>query len=212
MSRFLTYENCKKYKKVWLVIFTLVFIAILLSFYFSSTTIQNKRNDAGSFYVQNHPKGYGAFLIATSSTVVLFERGVDGDTLEVSDLTHKSIYRVRIIGINAPESVDPHRSPECFGKEASMYLGQLFEKGTRLRLQHDFSQDYLDVFGRSLAYIEHDGEDIGLKILSNGYAYEYTWNMNNPYERQMAYKGAEGISKRSKVGIWGKCKDKNNMH
>lgn len=42
---------------------------------------------------------------------------VDGDTLRVQ--VEGKDQAVRVIGINTPETVDPRRAVECFGKEAS---------------------------------------------------------------------------------------------
>jgi micrococcal nuclease len=60
------------------------------------------------------------------------ERVVDGDTLVVdADGVDE---KVRLIGINTPESVDRNRPVMCFGKEASAHLAELVPPGTPVRL------------------------------------------------------------------------------
>src|ERR687892_260057 len=59
-------------------------------------------------------------------------RVVDGDTLVVTGGV-----RVRLIGVNTPESVDPRRPVECFGKEASAALARLVPPGATVPLSYD---------------------------------------------------------------------------
>lgn len=49
-------------------------------------------------------------------------RVIDGDTIELENGE-----KLRYIGINTPESVDPRRKVECFGKEASAFNKNLVE-------------------------------------------------------------------------------------
>ncbi|HLI28233.1 MAG TPA: thermonuclease family protein, partial [Chloroflexota bacterium] len=64
-------------------------------------------------------------------------RVVDGDTIIVALDGREA--RVRYIGINAPESVDPRRPVQCFGKEAAARNEQLVG-GQRVWLEKDVSE------------------------------------------------------------------------
>src|SRR5687767_3189742 len=88
-------------------------------------------------------------------------RIVDGDTsvVEVTDRTGRpgdgratvgEEHRVRLIGIDTPESVDPRSPVECFGTEASAAAKALLE-GTDVRLVKDVSET--DRFGRLVRYV-----------------------------------------------------------
>jgi endonuclease YncB( thermonuclease family) len=77
------------------------------------------------------------------STVV---RVIDGDTLEVSGGT-----RVRLIGVDAPETGAANSSGSCFGVEATRYMTELVPPGTPVRLVYDVER--YDQFGRTLAYV-----------------------------------------------------------
>lgn len=78
------------------------------------------------------------------------DRVIDGDTVDV-DLNGK-IERIRLIGMNTPESVDPRRPVECFGKEASNRAKALLS-GKTVYLETDDSQGTRDQYGRALRYI-----------------------------------------------------------
>jgi hypothetical protein len=54
------------------------------------------------------------------------------------------------VGINAPETVDPRRKVECFGREASDFNAGLVE-GKRVRLEKDISET--DRYGRLLRFV-----------------------------------------------------------
>src|SRR3712207_834205 len=76
---------------------------------------------------------------------------VDGDTLDVKN-KEGITERLRLIGINTPETVDPRKPVECFGKEASNRAKTLLHGGT-VTLEFDPTQDTRDKYGRLLAYV-----------------------------------------------------------
>ncbi|MFV0260376.1 MAG: thermonuclease family protein, partial [Acidimicrobiales bacterium] len=74
---------------------------------------------------------------STGSTVDtgVIERVVDGDTV-VLDLAGTS-ERVRLIGIDSPESVAENRPVQCYGPEASEALKALLPPGTTVSSTRD---------------------------------------------------------------------------
>lgn len=138
---------------------------------------------------------------------------VDGDTLEVKRLDGKDIdglgkiVKVRLIGINSPESVDPRRPVECFGVEAGEYLKKI-SLGRIAALEFDESQAKIDEYGRILAYvfIKNSGvypNNISLlneEMIKNGYAYEYTYS--TPYKYQNEFKYFQELARRDYLGLW----------
>lgn len=124
---------------------------------------------------------------------------VDGDTIDVY-LNGKTV-RVRIIGINTPETVDPRSPVECFGKEASNYAKSLLTAKI-VTLEPDETQDNVDRYGRLLRYVYlPDKSDFGLQMIKNGYAYEYTYDL--PYKKQAEYKKAQTDAENKNLGLWG---------
>lgn len=121
----------------------------------------------------------------------------DGDTFTVDYNGVET--SVRIIGINTPETVDPRKTVECFGEQASSYLkNKLY--GREVDLERDYTQDNRDKYDRLLRYAYLDGEDIGYDVIYNGYGYEYTYYI--PYEKQSEYKEAEKDAEQSGRGLW----------
>ncbi|MFN7150141.1 MAG: thermonuclease family protein, partial [Microthrixaceae bacterium] len=104
------------------------------------------------------------------------ERVVDGDTLVV--VVDGAEERVRLIGMNTPESVDRRRPVMCFGKEASAHLDELVPAGTPVRLERDV--EVRDRYDRLLAYLYRasDGLFVNLAMVTDGYAQQYTFPPN----------------------------------
>lgn len=124
---------------------------------------------------------------------------VDGDTVDV--LIDKKITRVRMLGINTPETKDPRKDVECFGPEASEKLKETLI-GKVIELKKDSSQDSEDKYGRLLRYIFLEGENINQKMISEGYAFEYTYK--KPYELQKEFRKSESGAREKNLGLWNK--------
>lgn len=131
----------------------------------------------------------------TTATIV---KVVDGDTIQVN--INGTRETVRIIGINTPETVDPRRPVECFGKEASDKAKTLLPVGKTIELEEDLSQDTRDRYNRLLRYVFIDGNDYGKQMISEGFAYEYTYEI--PYRYQQDYKAAQQQAQENKRGLW----------
>ena len=126
------------------------------------------------------------------------ERVIDGDTIDISFNGTKT--RVRLIGINTPETVDPRRPVQCFGKEASARAKELLS-GKEVFIELDPSQDRYDKYGRLLAYIYlPNGVFFNELMIKEGYAYEYTYRV--PYKYQEEFKQAERDARTNKRGLW----------
>ena len=125
-------------------------------------------------------------------------RIVDGDTLVVTGGV-----RVRLIGINTPESVDPRRPVECFGKEASAALGRLVPPGTTVRLVHDVERT--DRFGRTLAYLyrQPDGLFVNAALVEQGFAEPATYPPNVAHAGEFAALARH--AREGRAGLWSAC-------
>ncbi|MCX6736199.1 MAG: thermonuclease family protein [Candidatus Parcubacteria bacterium] len=125
-------------------------------------------------------------------------RIVDGDTLivQMSGIEEK----IRLIGLNTPETVDPRKTVECFGKEASDEAKRILT-GKSVQIETDSSQDRYDKYGRLLAYVFlSDGTNFNRQTIKNGYGYEYTYHL--PYKYQKEFKQAEKYARENKKGLW----------
>lgn len=130
---------------------------------------------AGVMWVLNATNGSSASEL-TEATVV---RVVDGDTLVVDIAGTEN--RVRLIGIDAPESVHPDESRNTEeGKTASEHLTETLTEGTTVWLERDVSDT--DRYDRLLRYVwlekptnsnsasEAEAKMLNARLVAEGYA------------------------------------------
>ncbi|MCY4089102.1 MAG: thermonuclease family protein [Candidatus Saccharibacteria bacterium] len=123
---------------------------------------------------------------------------VDGDTIDV--LIDDQIERLRLIGLDTPETVDPRKPVECFGLEASTKAKQLL-LNKFVYLESDPSQGQRDRYGRLLRYVFlKSGFHYNLEMIKQGYAHEYTYKI--PYKYQTQFKDAQRQAQLSQLGLW----------
>ena len=130
---------------------------------------------------------------------------VDGDTLTVSK-DGKNI-TLRLIGIDTPETVHPSKPVECFGIQASNKAKSLLS-GKYVTLETDETQGEFDKYQRMLAYVYlSDGTMFNEYMISEGYAYEYTYS--DPYKYQSDFKSSQKSAQENKKGLWaeGMCEE-----
>ena len=109
-------------------------------------------------------------------------RVIDGDTILVG--TGSEEISVRLIGIDAPESVHPDETkntPE--GEAASEWLQSVLPVFSIVYLEYDVER--YDKYGRTLAYVYLDDSKTMLNrlLLESGYAEIMTIPPNTKYER-----------------------------
>ncbi len=136
--------------------------------------------------------------IDVNSTTYPVTTVVDGDTIKVE--INGKIETVRIVGINTPETVDPRRPIECFGAQASQKLRELLI-GKKVSLQTDITQSDRDRYGRLLRFIFLESEDVGLKMLREGFAVESLYS-STPHKYRVLYLQAQKEAQESKKGLW----------
>ncbi len=172
----------------------------------------------GKRYYMGRP--YDAFIImrflglgitntdlSTITTNTIFEvregtyrvdRVVDGDTIDVD--INGNISRLRLIGMDSPESVDPNEPVQCYAIEASNKAKELLE-GKNVRIEADPTQGYVDKYDRLLRYVfMEDGTNFNEYMIKNGFAYEYTYN--TAYKYQEAFRLAEADARVNERGLW----------
>lgn len=133
-----------------------------------------------------------------SSDEARIDRVVDGDTV-VALFQNNTSEKIRIIGMNAPESVDPRKEVQCYGKEASAHLRDLIQ-GKIVRLERDDSQQNKDKYGRLLRHVFLSDLNIAESMIKDGYAYEYTYSA--AYKYQKIFKIAQQEAQKNEAGLW----------
>ena len=124
---------------------------------------------------------------------VLVERVVDGDTLRLADRT-----RVRLIGVDTPETKRPDSPVEPFGPEASEFTRAHVE-GRFVRLE--FDKERHDKYERVLAYVYLDDWFLNEELIRAGLGRAIT---NHPYSESMKrrFRKAQQEAQRARRGIW----------
>jgi micrococcal nuclease len=125
----------------------------------------------------------------------------DGDTINVR--IGGTTEKVRLIGIDTPETKKPDTPVQCFGPEATAFTKALLPAGTRLHLQRDI--EARDKYGRLLAYAYRvsDGMFVNLEIIAKGFARLLTIPPNVAHTGEFV--AAAQAAERQNIGLWGGC-------
>jgi micrococcal nuclease len=141
---------------------------------------------------------------ATTENEVLITifKVVDGDTVDIEIDGHTE--RVRLIGVNTPETKHPTKPIECFGPEASAYLTQLLPKGTTVRIERDV--EARDRYGRMLLYLYLGSNDlfINLDLVARGYGTPMSIEPNTFHRNDFVRAAAQAEA--ANVGLWKACR------
>jgi micrococcal nuclease len=124
---------------------------------------------------------------------------VDGDTV-LARLRSGRIEKLRLLGVDTPETVDPRKPVQCFGHEASAYTAaRLVGRAVTLELD----AEPRDKYGRLLAYVLIDGHRFDDELLAHGYARLLVIPPNGAHARAMLR--AELAARAAGRGLWGAC-------
>lgn len=126
---------------------------------------------------------------------------IDGDTVDVR--IGRTTERVRLIGVDTPETVARERPVQCFGAEASARTKELLPEGTEVRLERD--EVTRDRYGRLLAYVFRSSDDllVNLDLVSGGFADAVTFGDNEALYKVLA--AAEADARADGTGLWSAC-------
>lgn len=138
-------------------------------------------------------------VISESTELVRVTRVIDGDTIEIS-----GGQKVRYIGVDTPETVDPNQPTGCFGKEASLKNQELV-LGRQVRLEKDVSET--DRFSRLLryVYITENGNEIMVneELVKQGFALASSYPPDIKYQEILSAAQTEARDKNR--GLWASC-------
>ena len=135
----------------------------------------------------------------TTTAVVL--KVVDGDTIDIRDDLRGRL-RVRMLGIDTPETKRPGYTVGCWGPESTEFAMSTM-LGQRVALIPDPTQDRTDRYGRTLAYLEKaDGWNYSVEAARAGAARSYV-HEGNPVSRYDAIMAAERDAREAQRGLWG---------
>jgi endonuclease YncB( thermonuclease family) len=137
---------------------------------------------------------------SVDATAVVLEV-VDGDTIDIRDEIRGHL-RVRVLGIDTPETVKPGYPVDCWGPQATQFASSTL-LGQRVAVVTDPTQDRTDRYGRTLAYlVRPDGWDYSVEAARAGAARSYVYG-GVPVTRHSAIAAAEQEAKDALRGLWG---------
>ena len=130
---------------------------------------------------------------------VLVTNVADGDTVGLADGR-----KIRLLGIDTPESVKPNAPVDCYGLEASAFAKRTL-LGVAVVAQLDSTQGETDRYGRTLAYLAlPDGRDYSVMAAEAGVARSYVYQ-NRPVRKAAEIAAAEQRAQAARLGLWGAC-------
>lgn len=120
-------------------------------------------------------------------------RVIDGDTIEIA-----GGHRVRLIGVDTPETVHPDRPEEPFGSEASAFTRSKVE-GQEVRIE--FDRERVDSHGRLLAFVFIHGECLNELLIREGLSPAVT-TFSYRAAMKRRFVAAEATAKGQRRGLW----------
>jgi micrococcal nuclease len=126
-------------------------------------------------------------------------RVIDGDTV-IARLDGGAVEKIRLLGVDTPEVVDPRKPVQCFGHAASDFTKTQLT-GRRVSLELDTEQR--DKYGRLLAYVILDGHRYNDLLIERGYARFLVIPPNGSHARTMLRK--ELAARAARRGLWRDC-------
>ena len=139
----------------------------------------------------------------------LADKVIDGDTISVQASGRE--IRIRLLGLDAMDSHNTEKRDaqairhglatdqiEGLSKQAANVLRSTLPKGERVDMVHPGDKREIDDFGRILAYVEINGQDIAEGLLSTGLAEA----RREPHARLAKYQNLEKQARAARVGIW----------
>lgn len=122
---------------------------------------------------------------------------IDGDTIQVKIGARKE--KVRLLGIDAPETKNTSKSVQCFGKEAFKKMKKLV-LGKKVRLEADSTNSDRDKYNRLLRYLYlKDGTFVNANLVKNGYAFAY---FKFPFQFKAEFQQYQTKAREARKGLW----------
>lgn len=175
----MTRKNKRTYK-------FLIMLAIAMAFLLTRNT------DIAKPIVQKAQESQPGLYTVTSFT--------DGDTISVD--MNGTEEKVRMIGVDTPETKDPRKEVQCYGKAASAFTKTLIGD-SKIRLEADPTNTNRDRYNRLLRYVYlPDDTMVNAEIIKQGYGFAYTYF---PFEKLDEFKSYQKQAEEQNAGLWGEC-------
>ena len=122
------------------------------------------------------------------------DRVIDGDTIVLA-----TGEKVRYLLVDAPETTNGH--DDCYGSNAAQFNTDLV-LGKTVQLSYDV--ECTDRYGRTLAYVTVDGQEVNTLMIERGYACLLHIPPDGD-DRADEFKALQDAAKAAQRGLWGAC-------
>jgi micrococcal nuclease len=128
-------------------------------------------------------------------------RIIDGDTIEVQK--NGKTERVRLIGVDTPETSHPQKGLECYGPESTEFTKKFVANKT-VRLKPDTISANKDRYDRLLryVYVDQTNEHLNAELIKTGHSIAYT---TFDFDKMDEFLELEKQAKNQLAGLWGAC-------
>lgn len=128
---------------------------------------------------------------------------IDGDTVDLTIAGHRK--RVRLIGIDTPETKHPEKPVQCFGPQATRFTESLLADGTEVRIERDV--EARDTYDRLLVYLFRTSDNlfVNLQIVNQGFARVLTIEPNTTYMGEFVTAARD--ARDNNRGLWQECRE-----
>lgn len=124
----------------------------------------------------------------------------DGDTFSVN--MDGMVEKIRMIGVDTPETHHPNAPVQCFGESASQYTKKILN-GSKVRLEADPTNSNRDKYQRLLRYVYlQDGRLLNAEIIKDGYGFAY---VHFPFTKMQEFQQFQDLASESGKGLWSGC-------
>jgi len=131
----------------------------------------------------------------------------DGDTITVD--MNGTPEKIRFIGVDTPETQDPRKAVQCYGKAASEFTKR-FIGNQPVRLEADPINTNRDRYNRLLRYVYlQDGTLVNAEIIKQGYGFAYT---SFPFTKVDEFRNLQKQAQDQKAGLWSSCQPTANQY
>lgn len=129
----------------------------------------------------------------------------DGDTIAVD--MNGTTEKIRMIGVDTPETHDPRKAVQCFGVAASNFTkGLLTDR--YVRLGADSLSSNRDRYDRLLRYVyTSDNKLVEQELIQQGYGFAY---IGFPFDKMDEFKAYQTEARQANRGLWGGCQPTDN--
>ncbi|RWZ78077.1 MAG: hypothetical protein EOT04_03035, partial [Candidatus Chaera renei] len=126
----------------------------------------------------------------------------DGDTISVA--MNGRIERIRLIGVDTPETAKNGVVGQCYAQAAAAFTRDQIKADGSIRLQADPIGDNRDRYGRLLRYVYlPDGSQLNRRLIEEGYGFAYLFF---PFSQSADFAAAQNQARQNGKGLWSNCR------